>query len=104
MLAEGLRPWEAGARAPVLAAVVASAASRMIAAVGSFPWVAMGASAGIEGAACIAVVAETLMHRVCSALPVALRHLVDRRIPGGMHRGVRWLASGSCHRDIKLST
>ena len=35
--AEGLRPWQAKTWAPVLVAVVASAASRMIAAAGSFP-------------------------------------------------------------------
>ena len=59
---EGLGARQAGARASVLAAIVASAATRMIAAVGSFSRVAVGASAGIEGATCIAVVAETLMH------------------------------------------
>ena len=34
---KGLRPWHARARALVLAAVIASVVSRMIAAVGSFP-------------------------------------------------------------------
>ena len=57
--AEGLRPWQVGARAPVLTAVVASAALKTIATAGSFPRVAAGASAGVEGAACVVVVAET---------------------------------------------
>ena len=75
--AEGLRAWQARARASVLAAVVASAAMRVIATVSSFPRVAVGASTSVEGAACVAVVAETLMNRDCSALPAALRCLVD---------------------------
>ena len=87
VLAEGLRAWQAGARALVLAAVVASAASRMIAVVGSFPRVTIGASMGVEGAACVAVVAETLMHRDCSTLPIALRRLVDGCVPSGTYRG-----------------
>ena len=57
--AEGLRAREVGARASVLAAIVASATSRMIAAVGSFPRVIIGAFESVEGAACVAVVAET---------------------------------------------
>ena len=75
--AEGLRPWEAGAQALVLAAVVASTASRMIAAAGSFPWVAVGAPAGVDGAACVVVAAETLMYLGHNALPAALWCLVD---------------------------
>ena len=77
VLAEGLRAWQAGARAPVLTAVVASTASRMIAAVGSFPWVTIGAPAGIDGAVCVVVVAETLMYLGHNALPAALWCLVD---------------------------
>jgi len=75
--AEGLRPWEAKAWAPVLTAVVAFIVSRMIATVGSFSWVTVGASAGIEGAACVVVAAETLMYRDYSVLPTALWCLVD---------------------------
>ena len=74
---EGLRPWQARARASVLAAVVASTMSRMIATVGSFSWVTVGASTGVDGAACVAVAAETLMYLGHSALPVALWCLVD---------------------------
>ena len=59
---EGLRAWQARARAPVLAAVVASTATRVIAAMGSFSWVVVGASTGLEGAACVVVAVEALMH------------------------------------------
>jgi ketopantoate hydroxymethyltransferase len=75
--AEGLRPWQARAWALVLATIVESTVSRMIATVGSFPWVAIGASAGVDGVACVAVVVETLMYRGRSALPSALWCLVD---------------------------
>ena len=61
----------------VLAAVVASAATRVIAVTGSFSWVTVGASTGIEGAACIAVAAEALMHQDHGALPATLWCLVD---------------------------
>ena len=77
MPAEGLRAWQARARAPVLATVVAFAVSRMIAAMGSFPWVTVGGPTGVDGAACVAVVAETLMYLGHSALPAALWCLVD---------------------------
>ena len=75
--AEGLRAWQAGARASVLATVVASTASRMIATAGSFGWVAVGAPMGVDGAACVAVAAETLMYLGRNALPVALWCVVD---------------------------
>ena len=75
--AEGLRARQARAQASVLTAIIASAASRMIATVGPFPQVTAGASVGIEGAACVAVVAETLMNQGRSALPGALWCLVD---------------------------
>ena len=55
--------------------------------VGSFPWVAIGVSVGVDGVACIMVVAETLMHWDHNALPVALWRLVDRRVPAWALRG-----------------
>ena len=61
-MAKGLRAMQARVRALVLAAIVASAAMRMIAMVGSFSHVAVGMSVGIEGVACIMVAAETLMY------------------------------------------
>jgi len=79
--AEGLRAREVGARASVLAAVVAFAATRMIAVVGSFSRVAIGMSMGIEGDACVTVVAETLMYWDRGVQPAALWCLVDRRVP-----------------------
>ena len=75
--AEGLRPWQAGSRAPVLATIVASVASGMIAVVGSFSWVIVGASAGVDGAACVTVAAEMLMYLGHNVLPAALWCLVD---------------------------
>ena len=75
--AEGLRARQAGARAPVLDAVVASATMRVIAMMGSFSWVAVGMSTGVEGAARVAITAEMLMYLGHSALPTALRCLVD---------------------------
>ena len=77
MSAKGLRPRQVGAQASVLTAVVASAATRMIAMVGSFSRVIVGASVGVEGAACNAVAAEALMHQDRGALPPALWHLMD---------------------------
>ena len=53
----------------------------MIAVVGSFSWVTIGMSASIEGAACVTIVAETLMYQDRGTLPVALWCLVDRRVP-----------------------
>ena len=44
---------------------------------GSFPWVTVGAPTGVDGAACIAVAAETLMSLGRNALPTALWCLVD---------------------------
>jgi len=75
--AKGLRSRQAGARASVLAAVVASIAMRMIAVVGSFSWVAVGASVGVESDACVVVTAETLMYQDRSAPPATLWCLVD---------------------------
>ena len=87
VLAKGLRAWQARPWTLVLAAVVASATPRMIAAMSSFPWVTVGASAGVEGAAYVAVAAEALMQRDRSALPAALWCLVDQCVPGKAHRG-----------------
>ena len=61
MSAEGLRPRQVEARAPVLAAVVVSAAMRMIAAVGFLSLAAWSTPMGIQGVTCIMVEAETLI-------------------------------------------
>ena len=87
MSAEGPRPRQARAWASVLAAVVAPTMMRVVAAAGSLFQVIVGTSAGIEGVACIMVVAETLTHRDRGALPTSLWLLVDRRIPVGALRG-----------------
>jgi len=44
---------------------------------GSFSWVAVGASAGVEGAACVAVAVEALIYWDRGTLPIALWCLVD---------------------------
>ena len=50
---------------------------------GSFSQIAIGTSAGIEGATCVVVAAKTLMYQDRSALPTALWCLVDQRVPTG---------------------
>ena len=75
--AEGLRSRQVGARASVLAAVVASATTRVIVAASSLSQIVAGMSAGVEGVACITVAAETLMHWDRGAPPAALWRLVD---------------------------
>ena len=77
MSAKGLKSRQVKVWAPVLTAIVASAASRMIAVAGSFPRVTVGTSAGIEGAARVTVMAKMLMYLGRSALPAALQCLVD---------------------------
>ena len=67
----------------VLTAVVASATTRVIAASGSLSWVVVGASMGVEGVACVTVVAETLTHWDRGVLPTTLWFLVDRCVPTG---------------------
>ena len=77
MSAEGLRAWQARAWASVLAAVIASAASGMVATSGCLSCVALGMPAGVDGAAHVAVVAEMLMYQDRSVLPTTLWCLVD---------------------------
>ena len=59
----------------------------MIAATGFFSFIAVGAPAGVDGAAHVTVVAETLMYQDSGALPVAWRRLVNGRVLGGMYQG-----------------
>ena len=84
MSAKGLRPWQAGAQALVLATVVASDTTRVIAASSSLSQVIIGMSVGVEGVARVMVAAETLTHWDRGVLPTSLCFLVDRRIPDGM--------------------
>ena len=67
----------------------------MIAAMGFFSFVAVGAPAGVDGAAHVTAVAETLMYRDSGALPVAWQHLVNGHVLAGRTEGVRWLVSDS---------
>ena len=71
MSAEGLRSQQARAQTLILAAIVASTMSWMIAATGFFSFVAVGAPVGIIGDAHVTAMAETLMYRDSRALPVA---------------------------------
>ena len=75
--AKGLRSWQVGAQALVLAVVVASAMTRVVAASSLLPCIAAGTPAGVEGVACVMVEAETLMHQDRGARPITLLHLVD---------------------------
>ena len=63
VLAEGLRSRKAGARASVLATVVAFATTRVVAAAGPPPRIATDRPTGIEGVTRVTVAAETLMYR-----------------------------------------
>ena len=85
MSAEGLRTWQAEARASVLVAIVASATSGMIAAACCFSIVAVGASSSVDDAAYVAVTAEALMHWDDGGLPATWQCLVDGRVLGGTH-------------------
>ena len=84
MLAEGLRPRQDRAWALVLAAVVASAMARVIAVASSLSRVVVSTPASVKGVVCVTVAAETLMHWDHGTLPIALWHLVARRVPTGM--------------------
>ena len=75
--AEGLRSQKVGAWASVLTAVVASATTRVVATASPLPCITASMPTGIEGVACVAVEAETLMHRDHDAWPAALLRLVD---------------------------
>ena len=77
VLAKGLRPRQVGARASVLAAIVASAMMRVVAVVSPLPRFTAGTSAGVEGVTRVTVAAETLMHRDRGAWPTAMQRLVD---------------------------
>ena len=83
--AKGLRPWQVRAQASVLAAIIVSTASGMVAVAGRLSCVAVDAPAGVDGAAHIAVVAEMLMHRDGGGLLAAWRCLVNGRVLGGTH-------------------
>ena len=60
---EGLRSQQVKAQASVLAAVIASAMTWVVAVASLLPRIAVGMPMGIEGVARITVAAETLVHR-----------------------------------------
>jgi len=75
--AKGQRSQQVGAWASVLAAIVASAMTRVVAMASLLPLIAAGMPAGIQGVAHVTVEAETLMHWGCGAWPTASLRLVD---------------------------
>ena len=70
MPSEGLRTWQAGARASVFVAIVASATLGMVAAACCFSIIAMGTSLSVDDAAYVVAMAEALMYWDGGGLPV----------------------------------
>ena len=81
--AKGLWSWQVGAQASVLAAVVASAMTWVVAAASPLPRIAVGMPTGVEGFG-VAVESETLMHRNHGAWPTALLGLMGRYVLVGL--------------------
>jgi hypothetical protein len=77
VLTKNLRAWWSRAQAPVLGTVVAFAMTRVVAMGGLLPLITSSASAGVQGVACIADGADTLVYRDHNVLPVVARWLVD---------------------------
>ena len=77
MSAKSLRSLQVGARASVLAAVVASATTWVVAVASPFPRITVGMPAGVDGVTCVTVEAKMLMHRARSVWPTASLRLVD---------------------------
>ena len=85
--AEGLRPRQVEPRALVLAAVVVSIMTRVVAVASFLSLVALSTLTGIQGVSCITVEAKTLMHWGRGMAPAAARRLVDRHVPDRSSRG-----------------
>ena len=77
MSAEGLRSRQVEAWASVLAAVVASTTTRVVAVASLLPLIAMGTPMGIQGVTRVTVEAGAIMHRGRGVWPAALLRLVD---------------------------
>ena len=65
-----------GARALVVAAVVASATMRVVATASLLPRIAMSTPAGVDGVVRVTVEAATLMHQDRGTWPTTSLHLV----------------------------
>ena len=72
----------------VLAAIIASATTRVIATSDCLSLVIIGASTGAEDVLCVLVAAETLVHRNRGELPTISRCLVDRCVLARALQGV----------------
>ena len=77
MSAKGLRSQLVRTWASILAAVIASTTTRVVAAAGPLPRITMGTPAGIEGVVRVTVAVETLVHQDRGAWPAASLRLVD---------------------------
>ena len=82
--AKGLRSQQVKAQASVFTAVVASATTTVVATASLLPHITMGTPAGIEGVACVTVMAKMLMHRDRGALHASLWILMDQHVPAGV--------------------
>ena len=85
MPTEGLRTWQAGARASVLVAIIASASSGVVAAACCFSVIAMGTFPSVDDVVYVAAMAEALMYWDGGGLPAGWRCLVNGRVPGGTY-------------------
>ena len=74
---KGLKSQQVGAQASVLAVVVASATTRVVAMASHLPLIIVGTPAGIEGVTRVMVEAEMLMHQGHGARPTTSLCLVD---------------------------
>ena len=79
-LTKGLRSQKAEAQASVLAAVVAFATTWVVATAGPPPCLTVGTPMGVQDIACVAVEAETFMHRNRAAWSAALLCPVDLHV------------------------
>jgi hypothetical protein len=77
---EDLRAQLSRAQAPVLSAIVASTATRVVAMGGLLSLFPPSMPTSIQGVACVTDGADTLMYRDCDAPPVVARRLVDGHV------------------------
>ena len=77
MSTQGLRSWQVEAQASILATIVASTTTWVVATASSLPRITVGTPVGIEGVTHVTVVAETLMYRDRGVQPTTLWRLVD---------------------------
>ena len=74
---KGLRSRQVRAQASVLAAVIVSTTTRVVAMARPLPRIIVGMPVGVEGVVRVMVAAEMLLHRNCDAWPAVIRRSVD---------------------------